>query len=87
VLLVLDANTGQNALAQVRAFDAAIGVTGLILTKLDGTAKGGVIAAIAHMQSSASRERPIPLRFIGVGEALDDLRPFDAEEFVAALFN
>jgi len=87
VLLVLDANTGQNALAQVRAFDAAIGVTGLILTKLDGTAKGGVIAAIAHMRSNSSRERPIPLRFIGVGEALDDLRPFDAEEFVAALFN
>jgi fused signal recognition particle receptor len=87
VLLVLDANTGQNALAQVRAFDAAIGVTGLILTKLDGTAKGGVIAAIAHMRSSSSRERPIPLRFIGVGEALDDLRPFDAEDFVAALFN
>jgi len=87
VLLVLDANTGQNALAQVRAFDAAIGVTGLILTKLDGTAKGGVIAAIAHMRSSSSRERPIPVRFIGIGEALDDLRPFDAEEFVAALFN
>jgi fused signal recognition particle receptor len=87
VLLVLDANTGQNALAQVRAFDAAIGVTGLILTKLDGTAKGGVIAAIAHMRSSSSSERPIPVRFIGVGEALDDLRPFDAEEFVAALFN
>jgi fused signal recognition particle receptor len=78
VLLVLDANTGQNALAQVRAFDAALGVTGLILTKLDGTAKGGIIAAIA-------RERPIPLRFIGVGEGLDDLRPFDAEEFVDAL--
>jgi fused signal recognition particle receptor len=87
VLLVLDANTGQNALAQVRAFDAAIGVTGLILTKLDGTAKGGVIAAIALMRSSSSRERPIPVRFIGVGEALDDLRPFDAGEFVAALFN
>jgi fused signal recognition particle receptor len=87
VLLVLDANTGQNALAQVRAFDAAIGVTGLILTKLDGTAKGGVIAAIAHMGSNSSRERPIPVRFIGVGEALDDLRPFDAEEFIAALFN
>ena len=86
VLLVLDANTGQNALAQVRAFDAAIGVTGLILTKLDGTAKGGVIAAIALMRSSASRERPIPVRFIGVGEALDDLRPFNAEEFVSALF-
>jgi fused signal recognition particle receptor len=80
VLLVLDANTGQNALAQVRAFDAAIGVTGLILTKLDGTARGGVIAAIA-------RERPIPVRFAGVGEGLDDLRPFDAEAFVAALFD
>ncbi|MGH8648507.1 MAG: signal recognition particle-docking protein FtsY [Burkholderiales bacterium] len=87
VLLVLDANTGQNALAQVRAFDAAIGVTGLILAKLDGTAKGGVIAAIAHVRSSSSRERPIPVRFIGVGEALDDLRPFDAGEFVTALFN
>ncbi len=80
VLLVLDANTGQNALAQVRAFDAALGVTGLVLTKLDGTAKGGIIAAIA-------RERPIPLRFIGIGEGLDDLRPFDAEEFVAALLD
>jgi fused signal recognition particle receptor len=80
VLLVLDANTGQNALAQVRAFDAAIGVTGLILTKLDGTAKGGVIAAIA-------RERPIPVRFAGIGEGLDDLRPFDAGEFVTALFD
>jgi len=78
VLLVLDANTGQNALAQVRAFDAALSVTGLILTKLDGTAKGGIIAAIA-------RERPIPVRFIGVGEGIDDLRPFDANEFVAAL--
>jgi len=78
VLLVLDANTGQNALAQVRAFDAAIGVTGLVLTKLDGTAKGGIIAAIA-------RERPIPVRFIGVGEGINDLRPFDADEFVTAL--
>jgi len=87
VLLVLDANTGQNALAQVRAFDAAIGVTGLILTKLDGTAKGGVIAAIAHMRSSSSQGRPIPVRFAGVGEGLDDLRPFDAGEFVAALFD
>jgi len=87
VLLVLDANTGQNALAQVRAFDAAIGVTGLILTKLDGTARGGVIAAIAHTRSSSSRERPIPVRFAGVGEGLDDLRPFDAAEFVAALFD
>ncbi len=78
VLLVLDANTGQNALSQVKAFDAALGVTGLILTKLDGTAKGGVIAAIA-------KAHPIPVRFIGVGEGMDDLRPFDAEEFVAAL--
>jgi fused signal recognition particle receptor len=78
VLLVLDANTGQNALSQVKAFDDALGVTGLVLTKLDGTARGGVIAAIA-------RQKPIPLRFIGVGESLDDLRPFSAEEFVDAL--
>ena len=78
VLLVLDANTGQNALSQVKAFDQALGVTGLVLTKLDGTAKGGVIAAIA-------KAHPIPVRFIGVGEGLDDLRPFVAEEFVAAL--
>jgi fused signal recognition particle receptor len=78
VLLVLDANTGQNALSQVKAFDAALGVTGLILTKLDGTAKGGVIAAIA-------KAHPIPVRFIGVGESLDDLRPFDAHDFVSAL--
>lgn len=80
VLLVLDANTGQNALSQVKAFDQALGVTGLVMTKLDGTAKGGVIAAIA-------RERPIPLRFIGVGEGLDDLRPFSAEEYVDALLD
>jgi len=78
VLLVIDANTGQNALSQVKAFDQALGVTGLILTKLDGTAKGGVIAAIA-------KAHPIPVRFIGVGEGLDDLRPFIAEEFVTAL--
>lgn len=78
VLLVLDANTGQNALSQVKAFDEALGVTGLVLTKLDGTAKGGVIAAIA-------KAHPIPVRYIGVGEGLDDLRPFVAEEFVAAL--
>ena len=83
VLLVLDANTGQNALSQVKAFDAALGVTGLILTKLDGTAKGGVIAAIAH--TGHGRAHPIPVRFIGVGEGLDDLRPFVAEDFVAAL--
>lgn len=79
-LLVLDANTGQNAIAQVKAFDDALGLTGLVLTKLDGTAKGGVIAAIA-------RERPVPLRFIGVGEAIGDLRPFDARAFVDALFD
>lgn len=78
-LLVLDANTGQNTLAQVKAFDTALGLTGLVLTKLDGTAKGGAIAAIA-------REKPIPMRFIGVGEGLDDLRPFSAKEFVAALW-
>ena len=78
ILLVLDANTGQNALNQVQAFDAALGVTGLVLTKLDGTAKGGVICAIA-------RHKQIPLRFIGVGEALEDLQPFNAEEFVDAL--
>jgi len=78
VLLVLDANTGQNALAQVRAFDAAIGLTGLVVTKLDGTAKGGVVAAIA-------KQHPVPIRFIGVGERLDDLRPFVAADFVDAL--
>ncbi len=78
VLLVLDANTGQNALSQVKSFGDALDVTGLILTKLDGTAKGGVIAAIA-------KAHPIPVRFIGVGEGLDDLRPFVAEEFVSAL--
>ena len=85
VLLVLDANTGQNALAQVKAFDDALGVTGLVMTKLDGTAKGGVIAAIAHTRSKVHPGAPIPLRFIGVGEGLDDLRPFDARDFVAAL--
>jgi fused signal recognition particle receptor len=84
VLLVLDANTGQNAVAQLKAFDAAIGVTGLVLTKLDGTAKGGVIAAIAHSRASAA---PVPVRFIGVGEGVDDLQPFAAGEFVAALLD
>jgi fused signal recognition particle receptor len=78
VWLVLDANTGQNALAQVKAFDAAVGLTGLILTKLDGSAKGGIVAAIA-------RQHPIPLKFIGVGEGVDDLRPFVADDFVDAL--
>lgn len=83
VLLVLDANTGQNAIAQVKAFDEALDVTGLILTKLDGTAKGGVVAAIAGQYP----ENPPALRFIGVGEGVDDLRPFDARQFVDALFD
>lgn len=83
VLLVLDANTGQNAVTQVKAFDDALGVTGLVLTKLDGTAKGGVIAAIAGQYP----ENPPALRFIGVGEGLDDLRPFNARDFVEALFD
>jgi len=78
VLLVLDAGNGQNALAQVRAFDEALGLTGLILTKLDGTAKGGVVCAIA-------RARPVPLLFVGVGEGAEDLRPFVAREFAEAL--
>jgi len=77
-LLVIDGNTGQNALAQVKAFDDALQLTGLVITKLDGTAKGGVLAAIA-------RTRPVPVYFIGVGEKLDDLQPFNAEEFVEAL--
>ncbi|MBC7781753.1 MAG: signal recognition particle-docking protein FtsY [Proteobacteria bacterium] len=80
VLLVLDGNTGQNALAQVKAFDAALGVTGLVVTKLDGSARGGVLAAIA-------REHPLPIRFIGIGEALDDLQPFEPHEFVSALLD
>ncbi|MCU0842370.1 MAG: signal recognition particle-docking protein FtsY [Thiobacillaceae bacterium] len=84
VLLVLDANTGQNALNQVQSFGEAIGVTGLVLTKLDGTAKGGVIAALA--QRGLSTGQPIPVRYIGVGEGLDDLQPFAAREFVDALF-
>jgi fused signal recognition particle receptor len=85
VLLVLDANTGQNSLAQVKAFDAALGLTGLILTKLDGTAKGGVVCAIAHARSLASKEKPVPLVFVGVGEGIDDLRPFAARDFAEAL--
>ena len=85
VLLVLDSNTGQNAVTQVKAFDDALGVTGLVLTKLDGTAKGGAIAAIAQARSSPAR--PIPVRYIGVGESVDDLRPFDAREFVEAVFS
>ena len=78
VLLVIDGNTGQNALMQVKAFDEALGLTGLIVTKLDGTAKGGVLAAIA-------RERPVPVYFIGVGEQLEELETFNAREFAQAL--
>jgi len=80
VLLVIDGNTGQNALAQVKAFDDALSLTGLVITKLDGTAKGGVICAIAM-------ERPVPVYFIGVGEKLEDLETFDAREFAQALLN
>jgi fused signal recognition particle receptor len=83
VLLVLDANTGQNAVNQVQAFDDALDLTGLVITKLDGTAKGGVIAAIAKQRE---RKGLLPIRFIGVGEGMDDLRPFAAAEFVQALF-
>ncbi|MBI4486297.1 MAG: signal recognition particle-docking protein FtsY, partial [Acidobacteria bacterium] len=78
VLLVLDANIGQNSLAQVKAFDDALGLTGLVLTKLDGTAKGGVVCAIA-------KEKPVPLLFVGVGEGIDDLVPFSADEYVDGL--
>ncbi len=113
--LVLDANTGQNALSQLEAFDDALGLTGIVLTKLDGTAKGGVVCAIALAQSRKAlaqsrkalaqsrealaqskgtpgqsrdpRRRPVPLRFVGVGEGIDDLRPFVAREFVSALFD
>jgi fused signal recognition particle receptor len=78
ILLILDATTGQNALSQARLFQEAVGVTGIILTKLDGTAKGGMALAVAH-------ETGIPLRYIGVGESLEDLRPFEAEAFAAAI--
>jgi fused signal recognition particle receptor len=78
-LLVVDANTGQNAVRQVKAFDEALGLTGLVVTKLDGTAKGGAVAAIA-------REHPVPIRFVGIGEKASDLRPFVARDFVDALF-
>ena len=80
ILLVIDGNTGQNGLTQVKAFDEALGLTGLIVTKLDGTAKGGVLCAIA-------REKAIPVYFIGVGEQLDDLQTFNAREFAQALLN
>lgn len=83
VLLVVDGNTGQNALAQVKAFDAALGLTGLVVTKLDGTAKGGVLAA--HARWCGETGRIIPVYFIGIGEKLDDLQTFDAREFAQAL--
>jgi fused signal recognition particle receptor len=79
VMLVIDANTGQNAINQLKAFNEALGVTGLVITKLDGTAKGGILAAIA-------KEIPTPIRFIGVGEGIDDLRVFNAKEYVEAMF-
>jgi fused signal recognition particle receptor len=79
VLLVLDASTGQNAITQAKMFNQALGVTGIALTKLDGTAKGGILIAI-------SDELKIPLRYIGIGEKVEDLREFDAREFVEALF-
>jgi fused signal recognition particle receptor len=79
VLLVLDATTGQNAIAQAKMFNDEIGITGIVLTKLDGTAKGGIVVRIA-------KELRIPLRYIGIGEGLDDLRPFNSEEFVKAIF-
>lgn len=80
IIVVLDANIGQNAVNQVKAFDDALGLTGLIVTKLDGTAKGGILAALAS-------DRPVPVRYIGVGESIDDLRPFDARAFVDALLD
>lgn len=79
ILLVLDATTGQNAISQTKLFHEALGVTGLVLTKLDGTAKGGIVVSICY-------EFKIPLRFIGVGEKMEDLRPFNPDEFVEALF-
>jgi fused signal recognition particle receptor len=85
VLLVVDGNTGQNALSQVQAFDAAIGLTGLVVTKLDGTAKGGVLVAIADWGRQSGRV--LPVYFIGVGETLADLQTFDAREFALALLD
>jgi fused signal recognition particle receptor len=82
VLLVVDGNSGQNVLAQIRAFDAAVGLTGLIVTKLDGTAKGGTLAAVA---AGSQGVRPVPVYWIGVGEKIEDLQPFIASEFAAAV--
>ncbi len=82
-LLVLDGNTGQNMLAQVKAFDDALSITGLVVTKLDGTARGGALAALAFTR----RDNPVPVYFIGVGEGIDDLQAFSAEEFASALLD
>jgi len=89
VLLVIDGNTGQNALAQVKAFDDTLGLTGLIITKLDGTAKGGVLAAIAlwAAQRPAPGVKPLAVYFIGIGEKLEDLQSFRADEFAQALIS
>jgi fused signal recognition particle receptor len=84
VLLVVDGNTGQNALSQVKAFDEALGLTGLVVTKLDGTAKGGVLAAIA-LWSRGRAGGAVPVYFVGVGEKLEDLQTFNAREFAQAL--
>jgi fused signal recognition particle receptor len=80
VLLVLDATTGQNGLAQAREFTSSVGITGIILTKLDGTAKGGIVVAI-------SRELGLPIRFVGTGEQINDMVPFDAETYANSLFD
>jgi len=79
VLLVVDATTGQNAIQQARQFHEALGVTGFVLTKLDGTAKGGVVVAIA-------RELNLPIRYVGIGEKVDDLLPFDPEKYIQSIF-
>ncbi len=85
VLLVIDGNTGQNALAQVKAFDDTLGLSGLIVTKLDGTAKGGVLAAIALWAAQRTADKPLAVYFIGIGEKLEDLQAFKADEFAQAL--
>jgi fused signal recognition particle receptor len=80
IWLILDATTGQNAISQAELFHKALGVTDIVLTKLDGTAKGGIVVGISHQLG-------LPVRFIGIGEKMDDLRPFDAQEFVDAIFD
>jgi fused signal recognition particle receptor len=87
VLLVIDGNTGQNALAQVKAFDDTLGLSGLIVTKLDGTAKGGVLAAIALWAAQRTNDKPLSVYFIGIGEQLQDLQAFSADEFAQALIS